>query len=70
MSKETALATPSLTVNNSVSRAVVLPADTLDNNTCSPSLQKCIAEIACMFLGGITLASVTTTRVEESEDAL
>jgi len=40
MSKEVALTTPSLIANNSISRAVDHPAGTLDDNTCSPSLQK------------------------------
>ena len=68
-SKEVALATPSLIAKSSASRAVARLAGALDDNTCTPNLQKCAAETACMFLGGITLASVTTTSVEGSEDA-
>jgi len=64
-----ALAMPSLMANSSASGAVVLPAGALEDETWWPSLQKCTAEIACMFLGGIALASVTTTRVEEKEEA-
>ena len=64
-----ALKTPSLIANSSASEAVILPAGALEDDTWWPSLQKCAAEIACMFLGGIALASVTTTRVEEEEEA-
>jgi len=64
-----ALETPSLMVNSSVSGAVVRPAGALEDDIWWPSLQKCAAGIACMFLGGIALASVTTTRVEEEEEA-
>jgi len=41
----------------------------LDDDTCSPSLQKWATETACIFLGGITLASVATTSVDGSEEA-
>jgi len=68
-SKEVILTTPSRIANNSVSRAVAHPADVLDDNTCSPSLQKWATETACIFLGGITLASVATTSVDGSEEA-
>jgi len=44
-------------------------AGVLDNNTCSPSLQKWTTETACMFLGGTTLASVATTSVDRLEEA-
>jgi len=64
------LKTPSLIANSSVSGAVVLLAGALENNIWWPSLQKYVAEIACMFLRGIALASVTTTRVEKEEKAL
>ena len=69
MSILVALETPSLMVNSSASGVVVRPAGALEDDTWWPSLQKCAAEIACMFLGGIALASVTTTRVEEEEEA-
>jgi len=68
-SKEVALTTPSRIANNSASRAVARPAGTLDDDTCSPSLQKWATETACMFLGGITLALVATTSVDGSEEA-
>jgi len=68
-SKEVALVVPSLIANNFVSRAVVLPRGALNDNTYCPSLQKCVAEMACMLLGGMTLASVITTRMEESVEA-
>jgi len=68
-SKEVALTTPSQIANNSASRAVARPASALDDNTCSPSLQKWATETACIFLGGITLASVVTTSVDGSEEA-
>ena len=64
-----ALAMPSLMANSSASEAVVLPAGVLENNTCWPKFQRCTAETASMCLEGITLASVTTTRVEEEEEA-
>ena len=67
--KEVALATPSLIAKSSASRAVAHLAGALDNNTCAPNLQKCAAELACIFLGGMTLASVTTTSIEGSENA-
>jgi len=69
MSILVALETPSLMANSLASGAVVLPAEALEDDIWWPSLQKCVAEIACMFLGGIALASVTTTRVEEEEEA-
>jgi len=69
MLKEMALTTPSRIANNSASRAVAYPAGALDDNTCSPSLQKWVTETACIFLGGITLASVATTSVDGSEEA-
>jgi len=68
MSILVALETPSLMANSLASEAVVLPVGVFENNTWWPSLQKCAAEIACMFLGGIALASVTTTRVEGEEE--
>jgi len=69
MSILAALETSSLMGNSSASGAVVLPAGALEDNTWWPSLQKCAAEIACMFLGSIALASVTTIRVEGEEEA-
>jgi len=68
-SKEVALATPSLIAKSSASKAVARLAGALDNDTCSPNLQKCVAETACIFLGGMTFASVTTTSIKGSEDA-
>jgi len=68
MSILVALGTPSLMANSSALGAVVLPAGTLEDDTWWSSLQKCVLEIACMFLGGIALVSVTTTRVEEEEE--
>jgi len=68
-SKEVALTTPSRIANNSASRAVARPAGTLDDDTYFLSLQKWATEIACIFLGGITLASVVTTSVDGSEEA-
>jgi len=68
-SKEVALATPSLIAKSSTSKAVARPAGALDDDTCTPNLQKCVAETAYIFLGGMTLASVTTTSVEGLEDA-
>jgi len=44
-------------------------AGALDDDTCSPSLQKWATETACMFLGGMTLASVMTTSVDGSKEA-
>jgi len=67
-SKKVTLTTPSRIANNSASRAIAHPAGTLDDDTCSPSLQKWITETACIFLGGITLASVATTSVNGSEE--
>jgi len=63
-----ALAMSSLMTNSSASEAVVLPAGALEDDIWWPSLQKYAAEIACIFLGGIALASVTTTRVEKEEE--
>jgi len=68
-SKEVALTTPSQIANNSAFRAVARPAGTLDDDTCSPSLQKWATETICMFLGEMTLASVATTSVDGSEEA-
>ena len=64
-----ALAMPSLIANSSASEAVVLPAGSLENDICWPRFQRCAAETACIHLEGITLASVTTTRVEEEKEA-
>jgi len=64
-----ALAIPSLITNSSASRVVVLPARALEDNTCWPRFQICAVETAYMYLEGITLASVTTTRVEEEKEA-
>jgi len=69
ISKEVALATPSLIAKSSASKAVARPAGALDDDTYTPNLQKCAVEIACIFLGGMTFASVTTTSIEGSEDA-
>ena len=69
MSILVALETPSLMANSSASEAVVRPAGAFEDDIWWPSLQKCAAKIACMFLGGIALALVTTTRVEEEEEA-
>jgi len=69
-SKEVALVTPSLIAKSSASKAVACPAGTLDNDTYTPNLQKCIAETVYILLGGMTLALLTTTSVEGSEDAL
>ena len=63
------LAIPSLIANSSTSEVVILPAGALENNTCWPKFQICAAETACMHLEGITLASVTTTRIKEKEEA-
>jgi len=68
MSILVALETPSLIANSSASRAVVLLAGVLEDNTWWPSLQKCAAEIACMFLEDIALVSVTIIGVEEKEE--
>jgi len=67
-SKEVALTTPSQIANNSAFRAMARSAGTLDDDTCSPSLQKWATETACIFLGEITLASVATTSVDGSEE--
>jgi len=64
-----ALAMPSLIANSLASGAVVLPAEALEDDTCWPRFQICTAETACMRLEGITLASVTTTRVEGEKEA-
>ena len=64
-----ALAMLSLMANSSVSGAVVLPAGALEDDTCWPKFQICVAEIACMCLEGITLASVTKKRVEGEKEA-
>jgi len=69
MSKEVVLTTLSQIANNSASRTIARSANTLDDNTCSLSLQKWATEIACMFLGGMTLASVAITSVDGSEEA-
>jgi len=63
-----ALAMPSLMANSSALGAVVLPAGALEDDICWPKFQRCTAETACMGLEGITLASVTTTRVEGEEE--
>jgi len=60
-----ALAMLSLMANSSASGAVVLPAGALEDDTCWPKFQRCAAETACIHPKGITLVSVTTTRVEE-----
>ena len=65
-----ALTMSSLIVNSLASGAVVLPAGALKNNTCWPKFQRYTAETAYMHLEGITLASVTTTRVEEEKEVL
>ena len=64
-----ALAMPSLMANSSALGAVVLPAGALEDNTCWPKFQICAAETAYMRLEDITLASVTTTRVEGKKEA-
>ena len=64
-----ALAIPSLMANSSALGAVVLPAGALEDNTCWPKFQRCAAETAYMRLEDITLASVTTTRVEGKKEA-
>ena len=64
-----ALAMPSLIANSLASGAVVLLAGALEDDTCWPRFQRCAAETACMHLEDITLASVTTIRVEEEEEA-
>jgi len=63
-----ALAMPSLIVNSSASGAVVLPARALEDDTCWPRFQICTAETACMHLEGMTLVSVTTTKVKGKEE--
>jgi len=69
MSKKVALTTLSQIENNSISRAMAHPTNTLNNDTYSPSFQKWATETTCMFLGGMTLASVATTRVDGLEEA-
>ena len=64
-----ALAMPSFMANSSTSGTVVLSAGALEDDTCWPKFQICAAEIAYMCLEGITLASVTTTRVEGKKEA-
>jgi len=64
-----ALAMSSLIANSLVSRTVVLPAGALEDNTCWPKFQRCTAKTACMRLEGITLISVTTTKVEGKKEA-
>jgi len=64
-----ALAMPSLMANSSASGAVVLLARALEDDTCWPKFQIYAVETACMHLEGITLASVTTIRVEGEEEA-
>jgi len=63
------LETPSLIANSLALGAVVLPAGAFEDNIWWPSLQKCTTETACIFLKSIALVSVTTTRVEEEEEA-
>ena len=46
-----------------------MTAGALEDETCWPKFQICAAETACMCLEGITLVSVTTTRVEGEEEA-
>ena len=64
------LTMPSLIANSLASEAVVLLAGALKNNIYWPKLQICIAETAYIYLEGITLASVTTTRLKEEKEAL
>jgi len=64
------LAIPSLIVNSLVLEVVILPAEVLEDDTCWPNFQVCIAETACIYLKGMTLVSVTTIRVEKKEEAL
>ena len=64
-----ALAMPSLIANSSVSEAVVLLVGALEDDTCWPKFQIYAVETAYICLEGIILASVTTTRVEEEEEA-
>jgi len=58
-SKEVALTTPSRIANNSASRAVARPVSALDDDTCSPSLQKWATETACIFLGVVVANAAT-----------
>ena len=67
MSILVALETPSLIANSSASKAVVLLAGAFENDTLWSSLQKCIAEIAYMFLESITFILVTTIRVKKKK---
>ena len=64
-----ALAMLSLMVNSSALEVVILSAKALKDDTCWPKFQRCAAETACIYLEGITLASVTTIRVEEEKEA-
>ena len=50
MSKEVALTTQNLIANNFASKAIIYFANILDNDICSPSLQKWAADTVCMFL--------------------
>ena len=70
MSILVALETSSLMANSSVLGAVFLLVRAFEDNIWWPSLWKYTAEIACMFLEGIVLASVTIMRVEKEEEAL
>jgi len=63
------LAMPSFMANSLASEAVVLPAGALENDICWSKFQVCTAETAYMHLEGITLASVTTIRVEGEKEA-
>jgi len=63
-SKEVALTIPSRMANNFVLRAITHPVGTLNDDTCSLSLQKWATETACIFLGGMTLVLVVTTSVD------
>jgi len=64
-----ALAIPSLIANSSASEAVVLLAEALKDDICWPRFQIYAAETACIHLEDITLALVTTIKVEEEEKA-
>ena len=65
-----ALETPNIMANSLVLGAVVLLAGTLEDDIWWPSFQKYAAEIAYMFLEGIALISVTTTKIEKEEATL
>jgi len=56
--------------NSLVLGAVVLLAEALEDDTWWPGFQKNAAETAYMFLEGITLTSVTTTKIEKEEATL